>query len=41
MLNYKDKDYAKQLSKVGRIDVYFDNSEWIASLMTNYNAVIR
>jgi NADPH-dependent curcumin reductase CurA len=24
-LNYKDKDFAKQLRKTGHVDVYFDN----------------
>lgn len=27
VLNYKDKDFAKQLKKAGRIDLYFDNGK--------------
>jgi NADPH-dependent curcumin reductase CurA len=26
-LNYKDKDFRKQLRKVGLVDLYFDNGE--------------
>ena len=27
-LNYKDKDFAKQLRKTGHVDVYFDNGAY-------------
>jgi NADPH-dependent curcumin reductase CurA len=26
-INYKDKDFRKQLKKVGLVDLYFDNGE--------------